>query len=49
MNATWDTAFKNYHTTDQIKAYYDTLDLQQRMDFSTSTIVDTYLSHHKHL
>ena len=49
VNETWNKAFRNYENSDQIKEYYDKLDLHQRMDFSTSKIVDSYFSHHKYL
>ena len=49
VNETWNKAFRNYENSDQIKEYYDKLDLYQRMDFSTSKIVDSYFSHHSYL
>ena len=49
VNETWNKAFRNYENSDQIKEYYDKLDLHQRMDFSTSKIVDSYFSHHSYL
>jgi len=49
VNETWNKAFRNYGNSDQIKEYYDKLDLHQRMDFSTSKIVDSYFSHHSYL
>lgn len=48
-NTTRDQAFRNYQNSDQIKEYYDKLNLGRRMDFSSSQIVESYASHHKYL
>lgn len=48
-NTTRDSVFKNYENTDQIKELYDKLNLEKRMDFSSSQIVESYASHHKYL
>lgn len=48
-NATWNNAFKSYQNLDQIKSYYDQIDLSQNMDFSSSQILGNYSSEHKHL
>ena len=49
VNSTWDNAFANYQNVEQIKNYYDKLDLSRKMDFSESSIIDTYRSEHKYL
>lgn len=48
-NATWNRAFRAYQNINQIKSYYDQIDLSQNMDFSSSQIVRNYSSEHKHL
>ena len=49
VNSTWNNAFANFQNVEQIKTYYDKLDLSRKFDFSESRIVDTYRSEHKYL
>lgn len=49
VNSTWNNAFANFQNVEQIKTYYDRLDLSRKIDFSESRIVDTYRSEHKYL
>ena len=41
--------FANYQNVEQIKTYYDKLDLSRKLDFSESKIIDTYRSEHQYL
>lgn len=49
VNSTWDDAFSKYQNVEQIKTYYDKLDLSRKLDFSESKIIDTYRSEHQYL
>jgi hypothetical protein len=49
VNSTWNNAFANYQNVEQIKTYYDKLDLSRKIDFSESHIIDSYYSEHKYL
>ena len=49
VNSTWNNAFANYQNVEQIKTYYDKLNLSRKMDFSESHIIDSYHSEHKYL
>lgn len=49
VNSTWDNAFSKYQNVEQIKTYYDKLDLSRKLDFSESKIIDTYRSEHQYL
>ena len=49
VNSTWNNAFANYQNVEQIKTYYDKLDLSRKLDFSESHIIDSYHSEHKYL
>ena len=49
VNSTRNNAFANYQNVEQIKTYYDKLNLSRKMDFSESHIVDNYHSEHKYL
>lgn len=49
VNSTWNNAFANYQNVEQIKTYYDKLDLSRKIDFSESHIIDSYHSEHKYL
>ena len=49
VNSTWNNAFANYQNVEQIKTYYDKLDLSRKLDFSESKIIDTYRSEHQYL
>lgn len=49
VNSTRNNAFVNYQNVEQIKTYYDKLNLSRKMDFSESHIVDSYHSEHKYL
>ena len=49
VNSTWNNAFVNYQNVEQIKTYYDKLNLSRKMDFSESHIIDSYHSEHKYL
>ena len=49
VNSTWDNAFSKYQNVEQIKTYYDKLDLSRKLDFSESHIIDSYHSEHKYL
>lgn len=48
-NSTWDKAFAKYQNVEQIKTYYDKLDLSRNLDFSESHIIDSYHSEHNYL
>ena len=48
-NTIWKHAFKHYKNVEEIKTYYDKLDLSSKMDFSESRIIDTYRSKHDYL
>ena len=48
-NSTWDKAFAKYQNVEQIKTYYDKLDLSRNLDFSESHIIDSYHSKHNYL
>ena len=49
VNSTWNNAFANFQNVEQIKTYYDKLDLSRKLDFSESKIIDTYRSEHQYL
>lgn len=49
VNSTWNNAFANFQNVEQIKTYYDKLDLSRKIDFSESHIIDSYYSEHKYL
>ena len=49
VNSTWNNAFANFQNVEQIKTYYDKLDLSRKLDFSESHIIDSYHSEHKYL
>ena len=49
VNSTWNNAFANYQNVEQIKTYYDKIDLSRKLDFSESKIIDTYRSEHQYL
>ena len=49
VNSTWDDAFSKYQNVEQIKTYYDKIDLSRKLDFSESKIIDTYRSEHQYL
>lgn len=49
VNSTWNNAFANYQNVEQIKTYYDKIDLSRKLDFSESKIIDTYRSEHNYL
>ena len=49
VNSTRNNAFVNYQNVEQIKTYYDKLNLSRKMDFSESHIIDSYHSEHKYL
>ena len=49
VNSTWNNAFANYQNVEQIKTYYDKLNLSRKMDFRESRIIDSYHSEHKYL
>lgn len=49
VNSTWDDAFSKYQNVEQIKTYYDKLDLSRKLDFSESKIIDTYRYEHQYL
>ena len=48
-NSTWDKAFAKYQNVEEIKTYYDKLDLSRKLDFSESHIIDSYHSEHDYL
>ena len=49
VNSTRNNAFANYQNVEQIKTYYDKLNLSRKMDFRESRIIDSYHSEHKYL